>query len=142
MNDTGLLCAACMENIQFNILKGNLEVNLGSILENVIAQSLKSNGFNLNYFDSLKYGEIDFVVQNGMKTELIEVKSGKDYKAHKALNNILAVEDWSFEKSYVLCGNNISAEDKIIYLPWYMVMFIRKNEIPENMIYEVDISGL
>ena len=51
MGDTGLLCAACMENIQFEILKGNLDVNMGSILENVFAQSMKSKGFHLNYFE-------------------------------------------------------------------------------------------
>lgn len=27
-----------------------MDVNMGSILENVFAQSIKSNGFSLNYF--------------------------------------------------------------------------------------------
>ena len=45
MGDIGLLCAACMENIQFDILNGNLEINMGSILENAMAQELHSNGF-------------------------------------------------------------------------------------------------
>lgn len=45
MGDTGLLCASCMENIQFELLQGNMEVNMGSILENVFAQAIKSNGF-------------------------------------------------------------------------------------------------
>ena len=34
MNDVGLLCASCMENIQFDLLMGNVEINMGSILEN------------------------------------------------------------------------------------------------------------
>ncbi|MGN1276402.1 MAG: ATP-binding protein, partial [Floccifex sp.] len=42
MADIGLLCTACMENIQFDILNGNLEINMGSILENVMAQELQS----------------------------------------------------------------------------------------------------
>ena len=37
MGDTGLLCAACMENIQFDLLMGNMDVNMGSILENLMA---------------------------------------------------------------------------------------------------------
>ena len=45
--DTGLLCAACMENVQFDILQGNLDVNLGSILENMMAQQLHTNGYPL-----------------------------------------------------------------------------------------------
>ena len=72
MGDTGLLCAACMENVQFEILNGDLQINMGSILENVIAQQLKCNGFRLNYYDGKKTGEIDFVIQNGMGIELIE----------------------------------------------------------------------
>lgn len=60
MGDAGLLCAACLENIQFGILQGDLEINMGSILENVIAQQLKSNGLQLHYFDAKKYGELDF----------------------------------------------------------------------------------
>lgn len=56
MGDTGLLCASCMENIQFELLQGNMEVNMGSILENVFAQIIKANGFSLNYFESKKYG--------------------------------------------------------------------------------------
>ena len=142
MGDTGLLCAACMENIQFDILSGNLDINMGSILENIIAQQLKSNGFSLNYFDSKKYGELDFVVQNGMHTDLIEVKSGKDYKIHSALNKVRHVENWKTDKSYVLCRGNIEQSGGITYLPWYMVMFIKPAVPPKEMIFEVDISSL
>lgn len=61
--DTGLLCAASMGNIQFDILSGDLSVNMGSILENVFAQELVSNGFLLRYFNKKNIGEIDFIVQ-------------------------------------------------------------------------------
>ena len=54
MGDTGLLCAASMEDIQFDLLQGNLSVNLGSVLENVMAQSIVANGYKLRYFDSKK----------------------------------------------------------------------------------------
>lgn len=142
MNDTGLLCAACMENIQFDILNGNLDLNLGSILENVIAQQIKSNGFSLFYFDSKKYGELDFVIQNGLQIDLVEVKSGKDYAKHPALSKILSVPEWKFKNAYVLCQDNISEKDNITYLPWYLVMFLKPAQIPENLIYEPDISVL
>ena len=75
---------------------------MGSILENMIATQLKSNGFNLNYFDAKKYGEIDFVIQNGLHIELIEVKSGNDYKKHTALNNVRNVSEWKIKK--ILCA--------------------------------------
>ena len=142
MNDTGLLCAACMDNIQFDLLNGNLSINMGSILENAIAQQLKSNGLALNYFDSAKHGEVDFVIQNGMSVDLIEVKSGSDYTKHKALDNVLSVDEWKFRNAFVLCKDNIHCDEKVTYLPWYMVMFIRRSGIPKGFTFEVDISGL
>lgn len=51
MGDTGLLCAMGLENVQFDILQGNLAVNMGSVLENVFAQQLKANGFMLRYLN-------------------------------------------------------------------------------------------
>ncbi len=40
--DTGLLCAACMENIQWELLQGNMAINLGSILENMSLRQMDS----------------------------------------------------------------------------------------------------
>lgn len=142
MGDIGLLCAACMENIQFEILNGNLEINMGSLLENVMAQELKSNGFELYYYDSNKLGEVDFVIQNGMGIELLEIKSGKDYKKHKALDNVLSVSECEFKKATVFCKDNVQFEGEITYLPWYMIMFVKPDRQPEKMIYEVDLDGL
>ncbi len=142
MNDTGLLCAACMENIQFDILNGNLEINLGSILENVMAQQLKCNGFALNYFDSKKYGELDFVIQNGLHINLVEVKSGKDYKKHSALNKVLTVSEWKISKTYVFCKGNIEVVNNIAYLPWYSIMFLKPDVILQGAKYEIDLSNL
>ena len=142
MSDCGLLCAASMDNIQLDLLNGKVDVNMGSILENVIAQQLKSNEFNLYYYDSTKLGEVDFVVQNGSHIELLEVKSGADYKNHPALNRIMAVKEWKLDKATVLCRGNIEKIGNITYLPWYFIMFMRVNNIPQGMIYEVDTSSL
>ena len=132
MNDTGLLCAACMKNIQFDILQGNVAVNMGSILENLFAQAIKCNGFSLNYYESKKYGEIDFVVQNGMMIDLIEIKSGNDYTKHPALDNMMKTDNWSFGEKIVFCKGNIRKQGEILYLPWYMIMFYRPDPVPEG----------
>lgn len=142
MGDTGLLCAACMDHVQFGLLNGDLQINMGSILENVIAQQLKANGFSLNYYDGKKTGEIDFVIQNGMGTELLEAKSGNDYKLHPALDKIRKVEGWRFECAKVFCKGNMEKENGIQYYPWYMVMFMTVNQRPKEMKYEVDLSAL
>jgi len=140
--DTGLLCAACMENIQFPILNGDLTINMGSILENIVAQQLKANGFSLNYYDSKKYGELDFVIQNGTHIDLVEVKSGSDYTKHNALNKVMAVDNWNIQNAYVFCSGNVESNENITYLPWYMVMFLTPAKIETGSIFKIDISGL
>lgn len=142
MGDTGLLCASCMENIQFELLQGNMEVNMGSVLENVFAQAIKANDFSLHYFESKKYGELDFVVQNGMKVDILEIKSGNDYTKHAALDKIASVDNWKFGRKIVFCKGNVRQEEDIEYFPWYMVMFYTPEKAPEKFLYEVDISGL
>lgn len=142
MNDVGLLCAACMENVQFDLLSGHLDVNLGSILENIVAQQLKANGYDLFYFDAKKYGEVDFVVSGGVHTRLIEVKSGNDYHKHSALDKIRSVSEWTFRDSIVLCKGNLEASDDVLYLPWYMMIFVCPDAPPQGLIYEVDLSAL
>ena len=142
MGDVGLLCAACMENVQFSILQGDLEINMGSILENVMAQQIKSAGLSLHFFDAKKYGELDFVIQNGLRIQLVEVKSGKDYKKHAALDKMRQIKEWPADKAYVFCQGNIEEEDGVIYLPWYEILFLQPDHLPETMKFEVDISAL
>ena len=84
---------------------------------------------------------MDFVVKNGMNAELIEVKSGNDYKKHNALDRIRSVEGWHFGSSTVFCKGNLESGD-VRYLPWYMIMFYRQNDAVREMKYEIDLSGL
>lgn len=142
MADTGLLCALSMDNIQFSILQGDLSVNLGSILENTMSQMFTANGFSLHFFDTKKYGELDFVLQNGTAIDLIEIKSGNDYKKHAALNKVMSVDEWKAKQAIVFCKGNVEEEDGVLYLPWYMAIFFKQEQIPEGMTYEVDLSGL
>ena len=140
-NDVGLLCAASMSDIQFDLLQGDVSVNLGSVLENVIAQELRCNGFELRYYDSNKLGEVDFVIKLGSQVVVVEAKSGNDYTEHTALKNVLKVTDWNIEKAIVLCKGNVENKGVITYLPWYMMMFIKQPKI-DKMIYNIDIQNI
>ena len=142
MGDTGLLCALSMDNIQFSILQGDLSVNMGSILENVMSQIFVSNGFSLHYFDKKKYGELDFVIQNGSSIYLIEIKSGNDYKKHAALDRVLDVAEWKTKDAIVFCKDNVFQEGGILYLPWYMAIFFKRKHLSEGFTFKVDLSGL
>ncbi|MDR1194506.1 MAG: ATP-binding protein [Peptococcaceae bacterium] len=142
MNDTGLLCAASMENVQFDILAGDLTVNMGGILENTFAQLFRANGFELRYLNRKNIGEIDFILQRGKNVVPVEIKSGSGYESHAALNNALSVPEWGLGEAYVFCLGNVLARDKITYLPWYMVMFFEQERLPEHLIVEVDLKNL
>ena len=70
------------------------------------------------------------------------MKSGKDYKLHRAMDNIRNVKEWTFEDSIVLCGGNIEVCDGVTYLPWYLFFLVRPKELPKNMTYQVDLTAL
>lgn len=74
--------------------------------------------------------------------DIVEVKSGNDYKKHKALDNVMSVKERKFGNCYVLCKGNICKEAGVTYLPWYLVMFIKQSELPNSLKYEIDLSGL
>ena len=61
----------------------------------------------------------------GLSVVPIEVKSGKDYKIHSALNNFINNEDFRIQKAYVVSNEkNIIQKGKITYIPIYFIMFL------------------
>lgn len=89
-----------------------------------------------------KNGEIDFIIEVGTEIIPIEVKSGKDYKRHLALENLLSNSAYKIKKAYTLCQNNIECINNRIYLPIYMIMFFNNKKDIESKIVKVDISAL
>ena len=141
-NDVGLLSCQYPEGIQLKILMGNDSINYGAVYENVVAQELLAHGFeNLFYYNSKKMGEVDFVTELNGKVFPIEVKSGKDYSRHRALNNILDCKEYDIPAAIVLCNDNTSQKGKVKYLPVYMMMFIHKENFT-NVTFSLDLSGL
>jgi predicted AAA+ superfamily ATPase len=132
--DVGLLGATLEIPVQFELVSGDAGVNRGSILENYVAQELASHGYSLRYFDKSRYGEVDFVLPTRGPALPLEVKSGNDYHRHRALDNVLAVGEWSIDRSYVLCPGNVESTEKITYLPWYMTMFLRPEGSGEPLV--------
>lgn len=141
-SDVGLLASMYMDGLQLRILNREVDINFGSVYENVIAQELRAHGFDLYYYNSKKMGELDFLVEYEGKVLPIEVKSGKGYTRHAALNNVLAAENYDIPQGLVLCNENVSKADKIIYYPIYMIMFLKKEADKEDMIYKPDFSIL
>lgn len=140
-NDCGLLASQYAEGIQLKILNADNTINYGAIFENTVAQELKAHGFKLFYFNSKRQGELDFVIKVDDEITPIEVKSGKDYERHNALQNVLSNPEYNIKKAYVLCNDNLKVSGKITYLPIYMTMFIQ-NSLLSDYIYKVDLKGM
>ena len=81
----------------------------------------------------------DIIVEHDGQVEPIEVKSGKHYKSHAALNNLIGNEDFKIAKASVLSNGNYSKEGKIEYMPIYFAMFLKKDALPETLTYEQKI---
>lgn len=137
MNDIGLLSAMYMEGIQFKILSGETSINNGAVYENFVAQELTAHGFPLHYFMGENIGEIDFIVQHGGKVLPIEAKSGRHYRTHAALDNLLGNGGYEVNSAIVLSDSNSAQTPNIQYLPVYLVMFLDRDQLPENAVFNL-----
>lgn len=130
MSDIGLLTGILYHNDVQPIMNDKCGVNLGSVYENVVAQELKAHGFKLYYYDNKKNGEVDFLIDSVdlLSALPIEVKSGKDYYIHTALNNLLKVDEYKITNGIVFSNEEkVYNNGNVIYMPIYYVMFLRSS---------------
>lgn len=125
LSDVGLLASQYAVNIAFDLLNGVSEINYGAIYENLAAQELHAHGYNLYYFNSKRQGELDFVVEDRGNVLPIEIKSGKDYKRHNALSNVMATPEYNIPQGVVFSNGNLEVVGRITYCPVYMLMFLQ-----------------
>lgn len=127
LNDVGILSGILYGNNIRAILDDERSVNLGSVYESVVASELIAHGHKLYYYDNRSKGEVDYLIDDydSLSAVPIEVKSGKDYTVHSALNTFVKNEDYHVKKAYVLSNSGEIVKDgKVIYLPVYFVMFL------------------
>ena len=127
LNDVGILTGILYGNNIRAILDDVCSINLGSVYETVVASELIAHGHPLYYYDNRKKGEVDFLIDDYdlLSAVPIEVKSGKDYTVHSALNIFVSNEDYHIAKAYVLSNERtVSHNGNITYLPIYNVMFL------------------
>ena len=141
MGDTGLLVShafsenpAAREDIVRKIMCGKLEINKGMLMENAVAQMLRTAGQKLFFhyaydaYDSQKRMEIDFLivkskVSNRHNVCPIEVKSAKDYTT-TSLEKFKRKFPGYISRSIILYPGDLKAEGNLIHLPLYMAPFI------------------
>ena len=136
MADTGLLVTQTFMDKAFTenglyraILFDKLSINEGMIMENVVAQMLRTNGHKLYFYSrsdatSRKNDmEIDFLITEGKKICPIEVKSN-NYVSHSSLDKFRDKFSSKIGNSYILYSKDVIVKDGIIHLPIYMAMFL------------------
>jgi hypothetical protein len=127
LNDVGILSGIYYQENIMAVLNTVNSINLGAVYETVVAQELKAHGHNLYYYDNKHNGEVDFLVDDteNLTVMPIEVKSGKDYTVHSALDRFISVPDYNVKRAYVLSNEReVRTENGITYLPIYHVMFM------------------
>ncbi len=135
LSDVGLLTTLYGMNTKAMILSRDAALNCGGLYENAVVCELISKGYPVYYYNSNRLGELDFVIEYKGHVLPIEVKSGRDYELHSALNNVLENAEFEMEEAFVFANCNIKTEGKITYLPIYMASFIDENN-PEEIIMD------
>ena len=127
LNDVGLLTYVLFRNNVTAIKDDQLSINLGSVYETVVATELQAHGHTLFYYDNKQKGEVDFLIDDydSLTVLPIEVKSGKDYSTHRALDRFIANPDYRVQSALVLSNEGDSRTEKATtYLPIYYIMFL------------------
>ena len=129
LSDVGLLTSLYGKSCKLKIVSKEKDINKGSVYENVIAQELCAHNYPLYYYSNKKKGELDFIIEHAGEVLPIEVKSGKDYEKHSALDNILRVPEYGIKNAYVFSNDNVKTRGQVSYFPIYMVMFLEEKSI-------------
>ena len=138
LNDVGILSGILYGNNIRAILDDVRSINLGSVYESVVASELIAHGHKLFYYDNRSKGEVDYLIDDyaSLSVVPVEVKSGKDYTVHSALNSFAGNDEYNVQKAFVLSNERIiSHKGKITYLPVYFVMFFQNDSIAGENIY-------
>ena len=129
LSDVGLLTTIYGKACKLKIVSRENDINKGAVYENVVAQELHAHGYSLYYYNSKKQGELDFVVEHAGRVLPIEVKSGKSYEKHSALDNVMSVAEYGIGEAFVFTNDNVKSDGKLTYFPIYMIMFLQDDPI-------------
>ena len=120
------------------VLDDERSINLGSVYETVVASELIAHGHKLFYYDNRNKGEVDYLIDDydSLSAVPIEVKSGKDYTVHSALNTFVSNEDYHIKKAFVVSNErNVTQNGKITYIPIYYIMFFNAESSEEKLTF-------
>ena len=134
LSDVGLLTGLLYGTNINAVLRDERSVNLGAVYESVVAQELHAHGYTLHYYDNKQKGEVDYLIDDYRNLTVLplEIKSGKDYTVHSALDKFLATPEYNIHEAVVLSNEQmVYQQGRITYMPIYYCMFF-DNNVTEN----------
>lgn len=140
LSDVGLLTNLLYGTNINAVLRDERSINLGAVYESVVAQELHSHGYTLHYYDNKQKGEVDYLIDDYRHLTVLplEVKSGKDYTVHSALDKFLATPEYHIHEAVVLSNEqSVSQQEGITYMPIYYCMFFENNRVKNEAEYVI-----
>lgn len=119
-SDTGMLMARYPVSTAQATYLDDSNPNLGAIYENAVAQELTAQRIPLYYYMSKKKGEVDFIADTQEDSVMpIEVKSGRSYMVHAAIDALLANPEYRLNQGMVVSRSNVLRQGNVLNLPLY-----------------------
>lgn len=125
--DTGLLIASLDDEAQADLRENkNLNTYKGAIYENIVADMLAKQGYNLYYYSSDKPAlEMDFFVRDTKSLIPIEVKAKDNPTA--SLNNLLKDDKYPDIRFGIKLGyKNIGFNGKFYTFPYFLTFLLKR----------------
>lgn len=125
--DTGLLIASLDDEAQADLRENkNLNTYKGAIYENIVADMLAKQGYNLYYYSSDKPAlEMDFFVRDTKSLIPIEVKAKDNPTA--SLNNLLKEDKYpDIRFGIKLSYKNIGFNGKFYTFPYFLTFLLKR----------------
>ena len=125
--DTGLLIGSLDEEVQEDLRNNkNFNTYKGAIFENIVADMLVKQGYNLYFYKNEKSTiEMDFFVRD--KEFLIPVEVKANDGATTSLNNLIEHEKYKDIKYGIkLCYKNIGFNGKFYTFPYFLTFLLKR----------------
>lgn len=135
LSDTGLFVTLAFKDkkttdneIYSKLLSDKLAANLGYVYENIVAQTLKTNGYELYYHtfnkeESEHKYEVDFLIPQGNKICPIEVKSS-GYNTHSSIDAFSTRFSSRVGRKILIYTKAYRKDKDVELLPVYMTQFL------------------
>ena len=133
--DTGLFTTLSFWDTDFTsnviykkLLTDKLTADLGYVYENMVSQMLVAAGKRLYYHtwpteDGKRNYEVDFLIPDGGKVSVIEVKSSQS-KLHASIDHFMTKYSSRIQQSYLIHGKDLRKDGALKCIPFYMTPFL------------------